>query len=320
MGVRGTFGTSGPRDPRNDESPASGGLGSTATGIRTPVSAVRGRRPSPLDDGGSGATKIATADQAAVGLVRRPRCEHAFVSHPADLRQRATDLRRAGQPDSAVAAELGIPRSTVRDWRLAPPAPAPSVACHRCWGRARPVTFSAPDYAEALGLYLGDGHILRVGRSYRLRVSLDVRYPMIVAETEALLGGCSSRTVADESSETAARRRSSPSITGTCHASSRSTDPDEARAIDRLEPWQHTLRQAAPWRSCAGASARTAALREPDRAIQLRQLRLLQPVDRHPRPLRGHLFGGRRRLPPLRAPHPRVPPGECRPAPRPRRA
>ena len=25
---------------------------STATGIRTPVSAVRGRRPSPLDDGG----------------------------------------------------------------------------------------------------------------------------------------------------------------------------------------------------------------------------------------------------------------------------
>jgi hypothetical protein len=27
---------------------------STATGIRTPVSAVRGRRPSPLDDGGSG--------------------------------------------------------------------------------------------------------------------------------------------------------------------------------------------------------------------------------------------------------------------------
>ena len=29
-------------------------LGSTATGIRTPVSAVRGRRPSPLDDGGLG--------------------------------------------------------------------------------------------------------------------------------------------------------------------------------------------------------------------------------------------------------------------------
>ena len=32
---------------------------STATGIRTPVSAVRGRRPSPLDDGGLGSVKIA---------------------------------------------------------------------------------------------------------------------------------------------------------------------------------------------------------------------------------------------------------------------
>jgi hypothetical protein len=34
--------------------PFDGALLSTATGIRTPVSAVRGRRPSPLDDGGSG--------------------------------------------------------------------------------------------------------------------------------------------------------------------------------------------------------------------------------------------------------------------------
>jgi acetyl esterase/lipase len=39
---------------KNDESPASGAFFSTATGIRTPVSAVRGRRPSPLDDGGAG--------------------------------------------------------------------------------------------------------------------------------------------------------------------------------------------------------------------------------------------------------------------------
>jgi hypothetical protein len=31
------------------------GFSSTATGIRTPVSAVRGRRPSPLDDGGASA-------------------------------------------------------------------------------------------------------------------------------------------------------------------------------------------------------------------------------------------------------------------------
>src|SRR4051794_26772449 len=33
--------------------------GSTATGIRTPVSAVRGRRPSPLDDGGRRSASVA---------------------------------------------------------------------------------------------------------------------------------------------------------------------------------------------------------------------------------------------------------------------
>src|SRR5262245_53773303 len=40
----------GPLERRNPLHRA--GFGSTATGIRTPVSAVRGRRPSPLDDGG----------------------------------------------------------------------------------------------------------------------------------------------------------------------------------------------------------------------------------------------------------------------------
>ena len=43
-----------PKGPSNAETPCSGGFGSTATGIRTRVSAVRGRRPSPLDDSGGG--------------------------------------------------------------------------------------------------------------------------------------------------------------------------------------------------------------------------------------------------------------------------
>ncbi len=43
-----------PTDRQERQNPAArAGLASTATGIRTPVSAVRGRRPSPLDDGGS---------------------------------------------------------------------------------------------------------------------------------------------------------------------------------------------------------------------------------------------------------------------------
>jgi hypothetical protein len=50
--------------------------------------------------------------------------------------------------------------------------------------------FDPGDYAELLGLYLGDGHIARMGRTYRLRISLDSKYPVIVSEAEALLKRC----------------------------------------------------------------------------------------------------------------------------------
>jgi hypothetical protein len=41
-----------------------------------------------------------------------------------------------------------------------------------------------------LGLYLGDGHIVRTGRSDRLRLFLDTRYSQIIADAEALLRRC----------------------------------------------------------------------------------------------------------------------------------
>jgi hypothetical protein len=37
-------------------------------------------------------------------------------------------------------------------------------------------------YAYLLGLYLGDGHLSKLRRVYRLRVSLDARYPSIIDE------------------------------------------------------------------------------------------------------------------------------------------
>src|SRR3954466_299209 len=55
--------------PLNARNPARGaGPRSTATGIRTPVSAVRGRRPSPLDDGGRNSASLAAAHPTAVTL------------------------------------------------------------------------------------------------------------------------------------------------------------------------------------------------------------------------------------------------------------
>src|SRR4051812_46144831 len=53
-----------PTKPRSPSGPRS----STATGIRTPVSAVRGRRPSPLDDGSRNSASLAAHHPTAVTL------------------------------------------------------------------------------------------------------------------------------------------------------------------------------------------------------------------------------------------------------------
>lgn len=52
------------------------------------------------------------------------------------------------------------------------------------------MVFSADDYCLLLGLYLGDGCISWAGRTSRLRIHLDTKYPGIVAETETLLRRC----------------------------------------------------------------------------------------------------------------------------------
>jgi Homeodomain-like domain len=112
--------------------------------------------------------------------------------HAIEIREAALALTRTGLNDCEVARRLGVPRSTVRDWR-APPYVRRHAArpCPRCWRELRhDIRFSDVDYSELLGLYLGDGYIARTGRSDRLRLYLDSRYPRIVAESQALLERC----------------------------------------------------------------------------------------------------------------------------------
>jgi hypothetical protein len=109
--------------------------------------------------------------------------------HGPAIRKEALRLVAAGVNDCAVARRLGIARTTVRDWRR-PRYVAHLVTCPRCGGRLRPLAFSDPDYAELLGLYLGDGHVSQLARTQSLRISLDARYPVIVDDTEALLHRC----------------------------------------------------------------------------------------------------------------------------------
>jgi hypothetical protein len=111
--------------------------------------------------------------------------------HRPEIREAARALVKQGVNDCEIARRLGVPRGTVRDWRR--PRYVPRFGrCPRCWRRARRTVFSDDDYAELLGLYLGDGHIsAAAGRKHDRRIVLEGWQRRIVdAAPWAFLRGC----------------------------------------------------------------------------------------------------------------------------------
>jgi hypothetical protein len=170
--------------------------------------------------------------------------------HRESIRAEAVQLIRSGLNDCEVSRRLGISRSTIRDWRRPIYVPrTAAMTCPRCWRAAfRPFGFTDADYTELLGLYLGDGHIVKTGRADRLRLFLDARYPGIVSEARALL-------------ESSFPRHSVGSIAGhggtmtvlsvycnhlACAFPQHGPGKKHERAI-KLEAWQHELLVREPW-------------------------------------------------------------------------
>lgn len=115
--------------------------------------------------------------------------EHVFVldKYKQDDFEAVKRLARAGESDYTIARELGFPRSTVQRYRHLNALPARHPRARRtvplCW---RPENGKA--YAYLLGAYLGDGHIWQASRAcWRLTVSLDRRYPLVVDEVQAAI-------------------------------------------------------------------------------------------------------------------------------------
>jgi Homeodomain-like domain-containing protein len=113
--------------------------------------------------------------------------------HPEATVTSVLRLHRNGLNHCEISRRTGVSRPTVREWvngRL------PRSYCRRHDGtRARLCERCGADehafeqlgshYVHLLGLYLGDGSIARHPRQvYRLRITLDVRYPQIVDECE----------------------------------------------------------------------------------------------------------------------------------------
>jgi hypothetical protein len=171
--------------------------------------------------------------------------------HGPATRTAALALVAAGVNDCEIARRLGLPRTTVRDWRRPTytrvVGPHGVDTCARCWQPMTPVCLPADDYAELLGLYLGDGCICRVHRIYRLRISLDVRHPGVVTDSAALLSRCFpgnrvGRVAADRGSTVVLSlyHRHLP-----CLFPQHGPGKKHERRI-RLEPWQQEIVDASP--------------------------------------------------------------------------
>lgn len=173
---------------------------------------------------------------------------------PLELRIEALELVAAGVNDCEISRRLGIPRTTVRDWRNPRYVPKrPQALCHRCWLPGSPVVLDPGDYAELLGIYLGDGCISTGPRTERLRVFLDAKYARIIDETQALLRRCFPENRVGRSS-----RHGGHMIVLSVYARHLSCGFPQhgpGKKHERpivLEPWQEKLCASAPWRLLRG--------------------------------------------------------------------
>src|SRR5215212_11680305 len=98
---------------------------------------------------------------------------------------RVRQLLQVGLSDYEISRRTGIPRSTVLKWRHGPSAVRSRHTDHSNW---RPE--DAVAYCYALGLYLGDGHIVvRNSRPSFFRLYLDAKYPSLIDEAAGTPAG-----------------------------------------------------------------------------------------------------------------------------------
>ena len=189
---------------------------------------------------------------------------HTFVHGPRSARRRWPLVAR-GVNDCEVARRLGVRADDGA--RLAPAAVlSPPSTCPRCWRHLRTDRLRDDDYAELLGLYLGDGHISHWrGRSGCGLPGLDASTRRSSTRRSALLRRCF-RTTRSGARSPGRRHDGDP------------VRPQRASGMPAAAArgWQEARPHRS--RSSRGSSARSAApWAFPPRLHPLRRLRLRQP-------------------------------------------
>ena len=150
------------------------------------------------------------------------------------------DLIAAGLNDCAIARRTGIPRCTVRDWRCRPQVRSRASCVSPSNGHDF-LGLPARAYSYLLGLYLGDGCVSRCRRVWRLRITLDKKYPGIIDRCrdaiDSLMPG---QHAATERQKTACVVVSHYSKHWPCPLPQHAPGRKHLRPI-RLEPWQEVL-------------------------------------------------------------------------------
>lgn len=104
---------------------------------------------------------------------------------------RALALLATGACPTEVGRALAIPRSTVRDWshgRFPGARGGRQPGAAVCGFDVHVPDIELSAYCYLLGLYLGDGCISRMTRTYKLRITLDARYTGIIDECAVAVG------------------------------------------------------------------------------------------------------------------------------------
>lgn len=113
------------------------------------------------------------------------------MNWPEETRLQALAACHNGQSNASIARSLGVPKGTVAWWlhqdragRDALPG-AHRSTCHRCDGDA----LDPAAYSYLLGLYLGDGHIVRPKqhRVHNLTIACSDAWPGLIDEAEAAI-------------------------------------------------------------------------------------------------------------------------------------